>query len=190
VCNPDDDDDLVADGDDVCPTTVIPERVLTSMIPTAHLLNGFIGSGKTTFARKLEQNLPAVRFTHDEWMAKLYGQNPPVELFGTCFERVEDLIWQMAASVLRAGGDVILDFGFWSRESRDTARDRVASAGAVAKFYSISCPEHIMRARTLARSENPPVDSLWIDMAAYEKFKTEIEPMESDEDFVRIDGTA
>jgi hypothetical protein len=165
VCNPDDDDDLVADGDDVCPTTVIPERVLTSMIPTAHLLNGFIGSG-------------------------LYGQNPPVELFGTCFERVEDLIWQMAASVLRAGGDVILDFGFWSRESRDTARDRVASAGAVAKFYSISCPEHIMRARTLARSENPPVDSLWIDMAAYEKFKTEIEPMESDEDFVRIDGTA
>ena len=160
------------------------------MKPTAHLLYGFIGSGKTTFARKLEQNLPAVRFTHDEWMAGLYGQNPPEELFGTYFERVENLIWQMAVSVLRAGGDVILDLGFWSRESRNTARDRVAAASAVAKFYSISCPEQIMRARVLARSVNPPVDSLWINMAAYDKLKAGIEPMQNDEDFVRIDGTA
>jgi len=69
-------------------------------------------------------------------------------------------------------------------------RGVLAAASAVAKFYSISCPEQIMRARVLARSENPPVDSLWINMAAYDKLKAGIEPMQNDEDFVRIDGTA
>ena len=46
-----------------------------------HLIHGFVGAGKTTFAKKLEHFLPAVRFTHDEWMSKLYGENPPLEHF-------------------------------------------------------------------------------------------------------------
>lgn len=160
------------------------------MRPTAHLLHGFIGSGKTTFARMLEQELPAVRLTHDEWMVRLFGQNPPEELYRAYFDKVENLTWQMAESVLRTGGDVILDLGFWSRESRNVARRRVSAAGAVAKFYSMDCPDHIMRGRVLARSENPPIDSLWIDEAAYNKLKTGFEPMQNDEAFVRIDGAA
>lgn len=31
--------------------------------PTAHLIIGFIGAGKTTFARKLEKEIGVVRFT-------------------------------------------------------------------------------------------------------------------------------
>lgn len=88
------------------------------MKPTAHLLHGFIGCGKTAFARRLEDELPAVRFTHDEWMARLYGQNPPEDKFAEYFDRVDALLWQQALSVLRVGSDVIMDIGFWSRESR------------------------------------------------------------------------
>lgn len=40
---------------------------------TAHLIHGFLGVGKTTFARQLEERLPAIRFSHDEWMARRYG---------------------------------------------------------------------------------------------------------------------
>jgi len=160
------------------------------MKATAHLIFGFIGSGKTTFARKLEQDLPAVRFTRDEWIARLYGNNPPEALFENCLTLVEELIWQTAKSVLDTGSDVILDFGFWSQQSRNAARDRVAAAGAVAKFYRISCPEHIMRARTLERSANLPVDSLWIDEPAFDKLKAKFEPMQDDEDFDEIDGAA
>ena len=43
---------------------------------TAHLIHGFLGAGKTTFARELEQNIPAIRFSHDEWMTRLYGDDP------------------------------------------------------------------------------------------------------------------
>ena len=41
-----------------------------------HLIYGFVRAGKTTFARKLESEISAIRFTHDEWMVKLYGHNP------------------------------------------------------------------------------------------------------------------
>jgi hypothetical protein len=34
--------------------------------PVAHIVIRFIGSGKTTFARKLEKETGAVRFTKDE----------------------------------------------------------------------------------------------------------------------------
>ena len=160
------------------------------MKPTAHLLHGFIGSGKTTFARRLEAELPAVRLTHDEWVARLFGQNPPADRFGEYFEPVETLIWQQALGVLRAGSDVIMDLGFWSRASRDTARARVLAVDAVPRFYSFECPLAIMRERTIRRSENPPADSLWIDAAAFDKLIAGFEPMGDDEDFDVVDGTA
>ena len=108
------------------------------MKPTAHLLHGFIGSGKTTFARQLERQCGAVRFTHDEWMVKLYGWNPPEKHYEAYFARVENLIWEEATLVIHAGTDVILDFGFWTRESRDASRKRVCAIGAAAKFWSCS----------------------------------------------------
>jgi predicted kinase len=45
---------------------------------TAHLIDGYIGAGKMTFARSLEQELPANRFSHNEWTANLYGDDPPI----------------------------------------------------------------------------------------------------------------
>jgi AAA domain len=44
-----------------------------SPMTTAHRIHGFLGVGKTTLARQLEQRIPAIRFSHDEWMARLYG---------------------------------------------------------------------------------------------------------------------
>jgi predicted kinase len=137
--------------------------------PTAHLLHGFIGSGKTTFARQLERECGGVRFTHDEWMVRLYGWNPPEKHFAEYYARIENLIWEEAARVVRAGTDVILDFGFWTRASRDAARSRVQAIGAEARFYEVWCPQRIMRARALERSKKPSVDSLWIDGAGYDK---------------------
>ena len=41
--------------------------------PAVHLLAGLNGSGRTLLARALERRRPAVRFTLDEWMLRLYG---------------------------------------------------------------------------------------------------------------------
>jgi len=169
-----------------CVLTSIPMDSPTQ--PTAHLLHGFIGSGKTTFARKIQVELPAVRFTHDEWMVSLFGHRPAADQYPENFARVESLIWELAKDVLRVKQDVILDLGFWSRASRDLARERVLAMDAIPRFYSLSCPEPVMRARTLKRSENPPLDSLWIDEPAFDKLWSGFEPMGSDEEFTRVDG--
>jgi predicted kinase len=158
--------------------------------PTIHLLCGRIGSGKTTFAKKLEREIAAIRLSHDEWMVRLYGPNPPEANFGEYFVRVENLIWETAASLVRTGNDVILDGGFWTRESRDVARERALEAGANAKFYRILCPRRLALERTLERSKDPPADSLWIDRAAYEKLDALFEPMQDDEEFVIIKETS
>jgi predicted kinase len=94
------------------------------------MIHGYLGTGKTTFARQLEQDLPAIRFTHDEWMARLYGEDPPVEHFADYYARVRSLIDSLWPRCLELGSDVVLDLNFWSRRERDEARRVVAAFGA------------------------------------------------------------
>jgi predicted kinase len=46
---------------------------------TIYLLCGFIGAGKSTFAKKLEAETGAVRVTKDEWSIRLIGNDPTIE---------------------------------------------------------------------------------------------------------------
>jgi predicted kinase len=40
------------------------------LMPTVHMIAGLIGSGKSTFARRLERELPALRISLDEWIVE------------------------------------------------------------------------------------------------------------------------
>ena len=158
-------------------------------MPTIHLMHGFVGSGKTSYAKRLERELGAFRFTHDEWMVKLYGVDPPQEKFAEYWKRVEELIWEVAARALSLGNDVILDFGFWTRASRDDARQRAKDLGADVKIYSFSCPEELMRARVQQRTAELPEGNLWINDAAFEEFKSRFQPLQDDEEHVVVATT-
>ena len=153
---------------------------------TLHLLHGFTGAGKTTFAKQLAHEIGAMRFTPDEWMVKLYGSNPPEAMFTVYFERVTALIWQMATQLIQLNQDVILDFGFWSRVSRDEARSKALKMGAQTKLYLITAPESVMRKRVLRRSHELPEGALMIDTHAFESFKNRFEPLGEDEPYIII----
>ncbi len=47
--------------------------------PIVYLICGFIGAGKTTFAKKLEEKTGAVRITKDEWSIRLIGNDPTID---------------------------------------------------------------------------------------------------------------
>ena len=160
------------------------------MAATAHLIHGFVGAGKTTFARTLEQQLRAVRFTHDEWMHRLYGPVPPADRFADLWAQVNGLIWERADPLLRRGEDVILDMGFWSRASRGRARQRVAQTGARSLLYHVVCPESVMRARTARRNRDVPGDSLWINEQAFDEFRNRFQSLGQDEEHQVVDGLA
>lgn len=101
-----------------------------------HLIVGFMGFGKTTLAKKLEKELPAVRFTHDEFMRSLYGRNLPEPEFRSAAQKVDDLIWSLAAQVVAAGVDVVLDYGFWSKEDLARPMKKLPASPETLSFIS------------------------------------------------------
>lgn len=155
--------------------------------PVAHILVGFIGSGKTTFARRLEKETGAVRFTKDEWMVRLFGNTPPKDTFEEYDNKMASLARDMALKCLAAGMDVILDEGFWVKEQRDEIRERVKSVGAIPKVYYIEAPREVMLARTLRRTAEPPVDSFTIDEESFNHYWKFFEPPDKDETFTLIE---
>lgn len=98
--------------------------------PVVHLLCGLNGVGKTTLARGLEDELPGVRFTLDEWMLRSFPELPyDSDEYGFKAEQCKDLMWDIALQVLRTGSDVILDWNQWSQQRRAFWRDRAVQAG-------------------------------------------------------------
>ena len=92
----------------------------------------------------------------------------------------------MALACLRAGTDVIFDEGFWAREQRDEIRERVESVGAISKMYYLKVPLEVMKARTLKRTEEPPIDSFTIDEEAFNHYWDSFQPPDEDEEFELI----
>ncbi len=153
---------------------------------TLHLVYGFCGSGKTTFAKRLEQEKNAARFTHDEWMVALYGNDPPADRFREYADNIEKVIWRYALKLLSLGTDVILDFGFWSRESRDLARKMGESAKAKVRLYYLDCSMEVMAARVEQRTSQRREEELYISKETFETLKARFEPLAADEEHLKI----
>jgi predicted kinase len=153
---------------------------------TAHLIHGYLGAGKTTFARRLERDLPAVRFSHDEWMARLFGEDSPAELFQARRQRIWELMAVQWARCLELGLDVVLDLGFWTRAERDAVRAQVAAIGADCRLYQLACPENEAWARIEARNRDL-AGSLLITRNTFEVLKSRFEPLSDDEPRVAVD---
>ena len=148
---------------------------------TAHLLFGYIGSGKTTLAKELERQHNAVRFTPDEWMARLFGEDPPAEVFQEKASVILDIMEPMWIRCLSLGVDVILDYGFWRRSDRDRARQLVREVGAVPLLWRLDCPDEEGRERVALRNRADH-RSLYIASATFDLLKGRVEPIEPDED--------
>lgn len=157
-------------------------------MPTAHLICGYIGSGKTTFARQLEADTGARRFTHDEWMVKRYGVNPPSDRFEQYYDEVSADIWQAALERLAQGQDIILDFGFWKRADRDAARERLSSYDV--KFYVVVCDLETSWSRVQERNKNLGSEYLLIEKNTFEKRLLQVDSFGTDEDFIIVQSGA
>ena len=67
---------------------------------TAHLIFGRLGVGKTTLAKRLEDEHDAVRFSHDAWMARLIGEDSDAALFADRHARVAALMMPATLSII------------------------------------------------------------------------------------------
>jgi len=115
------------------------------------------GAGKSTHALALAKTTGGVRFSIDEWMGELYGNDAPQTLnIDWVMERVhrcERRIWATAAEIARNGGVAILDLGFTKIASRHATRALAEAEALEIDSHYVTAPHDVRRSRVLARNQ-------------------------------------
>jgi len=117
-----------------------------------HLMCGMVGAGKTTLAKQLEADTGAVRLSPDEWIARLMANPNERAEADRLRDTVEALQWESALALLAAGGDVILENGFWGRGEREDRRDAAQKLGAQVYLHFLDPPENELWRRLVKRN--------------------------------------
>lgn len=118
------------------------------------LMVGLPGSGKTTRARALAQATGALRLTPDEWQTRLFEDDMHHPHHDRRHGEIEAIMWEIAAYTLRRGGDVILDFGLWTRRERRQFALRASALGATCRVDFEPVPLDELERRITGRNRH------------------------------------
>ena len=152
--------------------------------PIVYVLCGFIGAGKTTFAKKLEERTGAVRITKDEWLIQMVGNDPTIDGYEDYDSKMCGLSRDIAFQLAAKGIDVIIDEGVWLKEHRNLLRKRAEDVGAQAVVYFLDTPLETIRERVARRNMNAAKDSFKISGELLDFYLQYWEPLSEDENYV------
>jgi len=108
----------------------------------AILLCGKIASGKSVYAQSLCRQENAVLLSVDEITIGVLGGDLG-EKHDEIAERVQQYLFQKSLEMIAAGVNVLLDWGFWTRERRTAARAFYGNHGIVCEFHYIDVSDEI-----------------------------------------------
>ena len=145
---------------------------------TIHLMHGFMGFGKTTLAKELSKKYNAKCFTIDHIMLEKYGRTP--KDFMAAFQKTDEEIWQETAKLIAAGQDVILDYGFWDKDTRKKVQERALKLTSHVLWHQLICDIDTAKRRVLKRTQENP-DELFIDENCFNDRLKRYAPITDDE---------
>ena len=116
-----------------------------------YLICGKICSGKTWYARKLRDSVNAVILSTDEVTWDLID-NEQGAFYDSFSKRVNLYLRKKAVEIVRAGANVILDWGFWTREGRREISAFLTDQETEYEWYYINIDDERWRRNIMERN--------------------------------------
>ncbi|MFC7744378.1 AAA family ATPase [Nocardiopsis composta] len=117
--------------------------------PAVVFMCGPAGSGKTTVARRLEAD-GYVRLSIDEEAWNRGWRRQPLP--GDVAAAIEEDLRRRLVGLVSAGADVVVDYSFWSRRTRDGYRRLLAPFGVVPVLVHLATPREVALDRIRGRT--------------------------------------
>ncbi len=147
-------------------------------MPKLHCMCGYIGFGKTTIAKQLEQELLAIRLTPDELMIELFGTDVQEDFMAKA-NALDKEIWHRIQKLLTEGKDVIYDAGPWSVTDRQYVMKKASELNVEVIWHQVVCDIETAKKRTFKRSQN--AKDLSIDETFFNKNLKRYQPITESE---------
>ncbi|HEY1740656.1 MAG TPA: ATP-binding protein [Acidimicrobiia bacterium] len=136
------------------------------------LICGLPASGKSTLARRLASEIPAVRLDKDEWTTQL-GADVWDDQFRV---RLEHQLWMLTQELLVHGQSVILEWGHWAREERDEKRLEARALGVGVELHYLDAPLEELIERAEGRTASGEWTAAPMTRAHFEEWATIFQP--------------
>lgn len=150
----------------------------------AFLICGKICSGKSYYAQTLKEKYNAVILSTDETTYDLIN-NEQGEFYNVFAERVNLYLRKKAAEICRAGANVILDWGFWTKNNRREMSDYLKGYGVEFEWHYIDVSDEVWMKNIDARNkkiqEGNGGSDFYVDEGLLNKVKTLFEVPDKDE---------
>lgn len=142
-----------------------------------YVMVGLPAAGKTTLARRLAMECPALRLTPDEWMLPQFGDS----MAGGVRNVLEGRLIATALDALGLGVNVVLDFGVWGKDERTALRWLASTVGAECElvYVAIDAPEQARR--VVERIETAAEPTFPMTQADLDEWRGRFQPPDEDE---------
>ena len=148
------------------------------------LICGKICSGKSYYARTLKERYNAVILSTDETTYDLIN-NEQGEFYNVFAERVNLYLRKKAAEICKAGANVILDWGFWTKNNRQEMTDYLKESGVEFEWHYVDVSDEVWMKNIDARNkkiqEGNGGSDFYVDEGLLDKVKSLFEIPDKDE---------